>query len=183
MSEDYHYPEDEYLLIGKIGKPHGLQGDVKVICYSGQPDNVLDYKELFLVKREGVLSPPLDITKARVQGKGAVVSLRGVESRNQAEEIQGAGILIAIDELPAVEEDEFYWHQFIGRQLLDLAGTRIGSVTSLFSNGAQDILVVTADTGEILIPVTKEIIVGESDESLTIDPPPGLLEMNINSSE
>jgi 16S rRNA processing protein RimM len=182
MSEDYHYPEDEYLLIGKVGKPHGLRGDVKIICYSGQPDNILDYKELVLVKNDGALSSPLDITKARVQGKGAVVSLNGVESREQAEEIQGSGVLIAIDDLPAVEGDEFYWHQFIGKKLVDMAGNRIGSVSSLFSNGAQDILVVTADNGEILIPMTKEIIVEESEDSLTIDAPPGLLEVNIDPS-
>ena len=72
MSVDYQYPEKEYLLIGKVGKPHGLRGEVKLTCFSRQPENVLKYKHLVLVNPKGTLSPPFEIKKARVQGKNAV---------------------------------------------------------------------------------------------------------------
>ncbi|MCP3887603.1 MAG: 16S rRNA processing protein RimM [Desulfobulbaceae bacterium] len=181
MSREFNYPTDRYLLIGRVGKPHGLRGEFKLICFSGQPESILSYTRLVLVDKNGNLSGPLVTRKSRVQGKNVVIALETINDRDQVEAIVGVGVLVAKEDLPETGENEYYWHHLEGQELVDLEGNIIGTVASLFNNGAQDILVVSAGSEEVLIPVTKEIVVGENDGALIINPPPGLLELNKNS--
>ena len=78
---------------------------------------------------------------------------------------------------PETAQDEYYWYQYEGKLVVDQNGLNIGRITSLFNNGAQDILVVQSGNREILIPVTKDIIVEETEEQLIVNPPPGLLDL------
>lgn len=183
MVEDFSYPAGEYLLLGKVSKAHGMRGEVKIFLYSGQPENLRSYKELFLIDRQGTLLGPLSVLRSRDQGKLAIVQFASVTDRNQAEEIEGRGVLLAKTDLPEIADDEYYWHQYLGKAVVDVAGKNLGRVEHIFRTGLQDILViksVDADE-EILIPVTREIIVGETAGELTVDPPPGLLELNSGS--
>lgn len=178
MTEEFDYP-DEYLLLGKITKAHGLRGEVKMFLHSGQPENVQGYKELVLIDNTGKQSAPLTVLKSRNQGKVAIVQFASVTSRSDAEQIEGRGVLLNKRDLPEVSEDEYYWHQYLGKVVVDLAGNTLGKVDHIFANGAQDVLVIKAANREILIPVTKEILVGVTAGELTIDPPPGLVELNV----
>ena len=177
MTDLFCYPTDAYILLGKVTKAHGLHGDVKIFSYSGQPDNFSGYKEIVLVDLSGNLSAALTVEKFRIQGKTVVARLASINSRDLAEKIEGRGVLLPKSLLPATEEDEYYWYQYEGKLVLDQGGKTIGRVASLFNNGAQDIMVVQSEQKEILIPVTKSIIVKETDEYLIVNPPPGLLEL------
>jgi 16S rRNA processing protein RimM len=177
MAENFEYPTGQYVLLGKIAKVHGLRGEVKIYSYSGQPKNFYGYKEIVLVDSAGRLTGPLEVLKVRVQGKMAITQLFSVTSRNRAEGIVGHGVLVQKNRLPDTAEDEYYWYQYEGKLIQDLAGRTIGRVESLFNNGAQDILVVTSGVGEILIPVTKNIVVQETADALIVDPPAGLLDL------
>ncbi|MGB3212766.1 MAG: ribosome maturation factor RimM [Desulforhopalus sp.] len=177
MAEEFSYPADQYLLLGKVAKAHGLRGEVKIFSYSGQPENFLGYKEIVLVDISGKLSSALAVGKVRIQGKSAIVQLSTIDSRNKAEGIEGMGVLLAKNLLPDTAEDEYYWYQYEGKLVLDQSGRTIGRVDSLFNNGAQDILVVKSGDGEILIPVTRHIVVQETAEGLVVNPPPGLLDL------
>ena len=183
MADDYNYPSDKYLLLGKVTKAHGLRGEVKIFSFSGQPENFKGYKEVSLVDSTGKLSSALAVEKFRVQGKTVIVQLATVKSRDQAEKIEGMGVLLSKNLLPQTAEDEFYWYQYEGKMVSDQDGRTIGRVESLFNNGAQDIMVVKAGKKEILIPVTKTIIVSETAEELIINPPPGLLDLNNESGD
>lgn len=183
MSRDYTFPEDIYLLIGRVGKTHGLDGKLKVSSFSGQPENFLGYKELVLVDSDGRLSPPLAVESCRMQGKHAVIGFSGIKSPEQAQEAVGAGVLVEKSSLPPAAEDEFYWHEYLGKKLVDADGSEIGRIEKLFNNGAQDVLVVTTGKEEVYIPVTKEIVVGEVSGGLVINPPPGLLDINKDSGK
>lgn len=182
MSRDYTFPEDKFLLIGQVGKPHGLRGELKVTCFSGQPENLRHYSELVLVDAEGRLSAPLAVKSCRIQGKYVVLAFASIRCRDEAEKTVGVGVLVAKENLPAVSDGEYYWHEYIGKRLLDQAGTVIGTIHQLFNNGAHDVFVVRSGKEELLIPVTKEVVVGEKFGDLIINPPPGMLEMNCNSS-
>jgi len=181
MTEDFLYPMDDFILLGKVGKAHGLRGEVKIFSFSGQPENLHGYKEIVLVTTSGKLSSPLVIEKIRVQGKTAIVQLASVNSRERAEEIEGMGVLLAKNLLPPTAEDEYYWYQYQGKLVLDKSGVTIGRVENLFNNGAQDILVVKSGEKEILIPITKSILVSETAGELIVNPPPGLLDLTNES--
>lgn len=178
MSEDYRFEKESYLLIGKVSKAHGLNGEVKLVSFSGQPERLAEYREVILVSQAGRLSRPLKLISSRTQGNAGIVSFDSVTTRGEAEKIEGLGVLVNKDTLPALNEDEFYWHQYEGKKVFDRDDNYIGLVTSLFSGGAQDILVINGGETEILVPVTKEIVIRETADSLIIDPPPGLLDIN-----
>lgn len=180
MIEGFPYPAEEYLLLGKIAKAHGLRGEVKISLYSGQPENLRGYRELFLIDRRGKMSGPLTLLGSRDQGKSAIVRFASVTDRNQAEAMEGLGVLLAKADLPEIAEDEYYWHQYLGKTVVDVGGKTLGRVEHLMRTGPQDVLVIKSAAGdeEILIPITREILVGETAGTLTVDPPPGLLELN-----
>jgi 16S rRNA processing protein RimM len=180
MTSDFIFPADKYLLLGKVAKAHGLHGELKLYLYSGQPENVIDYSELVLINGAGVISSPLSVLKTRIQGKAVIVRLASITTRTEAEKVETHGVLLARKHLPAIGAEEYYWHQYQGKLVVDLAGNTLGRVERLFSNGAHDILVVKAGEEEILIPVTKGILVSETAERLIVNPPPGLLELNTN---
>lgn len=181
MAEDFSYPTDRYILLGKVTKAHGLQGEVKILCYSGQPENFHGYGEVVLVNGAANLSPALAVEHIRIQGKTVIARLATIASRSMAEEIEGSGVLLAKDQLPDTTEGEYYWYQYQGKLVLDQGGRLIGRVNKLFNNGAQDVLVVSSGQEEILIPVTREIVVKETAEALIVDPPPGLLDLTESS--
>lgn len=177
MTEEYPYPTDKYVLLGKTTKAQGLRGEVKIFSFSGQPENFQGYQELVLVSKTGTISPPLAVENLRIQGKSVIVKLASISNRNQAEEVEGRGVLLAKDLLPEPAGDEYYWYRYQGKLVRDLNGLNIGHVENLFNNGAQDILVVKSGKEEILIPITKSIVVRETAEELIVDPPPGLLDL------
>jgi 16S rRNA processing protein RimM len=181
MEQNYSFPTGDFLLLGKVAKAHGMRGEVKIFPYSGQPENMKAYKELVLVNDRGTLSRPLTVLSCKVQGKMAITRLDSVSSRDEAESVEGLKVLIARKFLPELSEDEFYWHQYVGKTVTDINQHDIGKIESIFSNGRQDIMVIRAGSKEILVPISKAIVVGESAEKLTIDPPPGLLELYTDS--
>jgi 16S rRNA processing protein RimM len=180
---DKTYPKDKYLLVGKTTKPHGLRGEVKIYCFSGQPENFLDYKELTLVDLNNRLIGPIAVTKSRVQGKAAVVKFATIADRTAAEQIEGFEVLLLKEQLPETKAGEYYWHQYEGKQLVDTDGALIGTIRELFDSGAQDIFVVDTENGEALIPVINDFIVEETDKKIVVDLPPGLLEINVDSAQ
>lgn len=182
MIDNFIYPAETYLLIGKIIEPHGLKGEVKIFSFAGQPENIQSYKKLFLVTLSGALSQAYSMKKCRVKGKSAIVRLISVNDRNGAEAITGMGVLILKEDLPQPGLDEFYLYQMEGLTVITVDGRTLGTVTSIMSNGAQDLLVVQNNDEEYLIPILDSIIRHHDTEKIVISPPPGLLEINSGDS-
>lgn len=178
MVDAYTFPEDKFLLIGKIVKAQGLKGEMRCFPYSRQPDNISNYKEIFLISPEGDLSQPLKLQTSRAQKNMAILRVAGIISRNQSEALTGYGVLIRKDHLPELNDDTYYWNDFINKPVSTKNGENCGIVANMFSNGAQDILVITNRNEEFLVPVTDDIIIQYDDKGIVISPPPGLLEIN-----
>lgn len=176
----YHFvfPKEKYLLIGTVGKPHGLRGEVHIFPLSGQPETFAHYTHVTLVDGKGTLSPQLTVTSFRVHGGKAIVGFDRVVDRNFAEQLSGMGVLLAREDLPEPGQDEFYWHELQGVTVTTAAGDQLGTLQGVFSNGAQDVMVVGDGRTEYMIPVSPGIIVSQDSSSLVIDPPPGLLAIN-----
>lgn len=178
MADAFSFPTDKYILIGKVGKPHGLSGEVRLHLYSEQPENVRSYKRLVLITTAGEISPSLRIVSSRVQGKAAIVGFESVNDRSSADNLKGRGVLLEIEELPETNEGEYYYYQFQGLPVKTVEGLLLGRVESVFSNGAQDILVIRQGTQEYLIPLVDSVVVRHTDDEIIVNPPPGLLEIN-----
>lgn len=183
LTDNFPFAEDRFILVGKITKPHGLRGEVKLYTYSDEPKTLLRYNRVFLVDSSGCLTPALEIERARLQGKTAVLKLSTVDDRNSAEAIHGRGVLIDKKDLLPAEDDEYYWYQLYNLPVSTKTGTLLGTVSSVFSNGAQDIMIIKGQHQEYLIPILDTIIKEHNKEGIIIDPPPGLLEINAGTNE
>ena len=183
---------EQFVLVGKITKAHGIKGELKVFAFSGDPADFGSLKNV-LLRPSGRNTPgqavhylpatatELPITSFREQGKMALLVLKGITDRTQAETLAGLEVWTREEYLPELADDEFYWHEMVGLKVLLERGQEIGTVKGLLATGGHDILVIVNKYGrEYLIPAQNEFIVEVDYQAgtLTIAPPPGLLEMN-----
>ena len=178
MQYNYSFPAEKYLLLGTVVKAQGLRGDVSVHALSGQPEGLAQYHRFTLVDNAGVLSPELKVHALRVQKDRAIIHFEGIDDRTFAEKLVGMGVLLYRQDLPEPGKDEFYWHELYGLPVSTVLGENIGTMRSIFSNGAQDVMIIVNGKREYLVPVTPGIIVRHDSIEIVIDPPPGLLEIN-----
>lgn len=179
---DRRNPETKHdlVMIGEIVKPHGIRGEVKVLPYSGRPENFRSYAKIVLQERSAGGTKTYKVLKSREQGKLAILQLEGVAGRDAAESLQGNTVWLAKADLPQLAADEYYWHQLEGQSVITESGRELGKVSKLFSTPAHDIMVVTGEGHEYLIPVKGDIIrsIDEQVGKIVISPPAGLLDIN-----
>ena len=142
--------------MGVFGAPQGVRGEIRVKSLTGEPSAIGAYGPLTNKGRTRMFAfeslRPLkdDLLVARVTG---------ILSREAAEAFKGVEIFARRDQLPAPDEDEFYYEDLVGLEAVDAAGGPIGRVVSLMNHGAGDVLeIVPADGGEtLLLPFTKSV--------------------------
>lgn len=177
MAEVFSFPADRYVLIGKIGKPQGLRGELRVFPLSGRPDDLRSCRRVVLVSPQGRMTPALPVVSCRTQGNAAIVGLEEITDREAAAELKGMGVLLDRKDL-AADTDGMARYRLPGLQVRTDEGRVLGRVEHIFSNGAQDVLVVGDGREEYLIPLSEAIVVRRTDKEIVIAPPPGLLEIN-----
>ncbi len=178
IAEQYSFPADRYILIGKVTKTHGLKGELRVILFPGQAEDFSDYSRVALVATDGRMTALLELVKARKQGNKIILKLATIDTKNEADLTVGMGVLLLKEDMAEKTEQRLDLHQLIGCMVRTIdRGEIVGTVTAFFHNGAHEILVVRNDSEEHLIPLIAEIVVSYNDREILIDPPPGLLEL------
>lgn len=159
----------QWLKLGRISGVHGVRGWVKVESYAQPPENIVRYQPWRLQLLDNVQDVlALD---AKVSGKALVVKLEGIDDRDQALALRQHTILIDAQQLPELEQGQYYWHQLEGLQVVSqFEGTtyHLGKVDKLLETGANDVLVVIADDNSIdarerLIPYLPNQVVSQVD--------------------
>ena len=168
----------ELVLLGRITKPHGIRGEVKIYPYSEQPENFRQYRRVLVdAGREGERIP-LNIDKTRIQGKQVILKLQGCDDRDAAEGLAGRDIWLPRGELPSLAEDEYYWADLEGRTAVTEDGRTLGRITGIMDTGAHDVLSVIGGGREYLVPMRREFVVRMDKEQVVLRLPPGLLDIN-----
>ena len=156
------------LIVGRINGLYGVRGWVKVFSHTAPRERIVDYSP-WLVRRTGGWSP-MKVASGRVQGKGVVVRLEGVEDRDAAAALVGAEIALRRDQLPRLPDGEYYWADLIGLHVVTVEGVELGRVDHLLETGANDVLVVMGER-ERLVPYTESAVVSVDLDAgrLTVD--------------
>jgi 16S rRNA processing protein RimM len=137
--------------IGRVIKPHGVKGKVKVE-YFGE-----DLHRFSLYREEG-RPEVFEILEAVLQPPRLILRLKGIEKIEEAEPLIGKEILIEKKALLELGEGEYYWVDLLGMKVETQGGKRIGEVREIFPTGANDVYVVEGKRREILLPATEEVI-------------------------
>lgn len=160
------WPEDA-LEVGRIVEAWGLKGWIRVQPYAEPADALLGAKRWYLkpadtLARQVVPLPAvvLDIGEVREHGDGLVATSAAIADRTAAESFRGARIFVARASFPATSEDEFYWADLIGLEVVNRDQVVLGRVTGLIDTGPQSVLRILGgeSAGEILIPFVSAYV-------------------------
>lgn len=134
------------LVVGKIGAPYGVKGWVKITTYTHEQDGIFAYSPWLLGEVESGKEYVVD--QWRTHNKGLVAKLVGVETRDDAESIKNLEISIKAEQLPQLAEDDFYWRELVGMQVVTEQGYSLGVVKELFETGANDVMLIKANLND-----------------------------------
>ncbi len=168
-----------FVRVGRVGKPHGIKGELKVQPY-GVPEDFSHFPEVRFGDEASPSGPLYKVLRQRPQAKTVLVVLADIDDRTAAELIVGREVWVAEQYLPALADDEFYWHQLVGLRVIVEGGRELGKVTALFSTCGHDVLVVHGSGREYLIPARREFMLNTDAQAgvLTVADIPGLFDLN-----
>ncbi|HEV7525123.1 MAG TPA: ribosome maturation factor RimM [Acidimicrobiia bacterium] len=152
------------LEVGRIGRAHGLRGEVVVTPVSNIADRFAKGSTLW------VDGSPLAITTSRPNQHRFVVRFEGVDDRNAAEALRGK--VVEAEPLEDAPDGELWVHELIGSEVRDRAGTALGNVVAVEANPAHDLLVLN---GGALVPMV--FVVSSESGVVVVDPPEGLFDL------
>ncbi|HUH06946.1 MAG TPA: ribosome maturation factor RimM [Egibacteraceae bacterium] len=160
-------------LIGVVGKPVGLRGEVLVRPDPDVGDEVL--KAGATVAAGPPVDGPLVIAASRLQSGRCVVRFEGVDTREAADALRGTMLTLPRSDI-ALDDDAVWADDVVGREVVDEAGDIVGVLESVADGTAHDYLVVARpDGGEILIPAVDELVQITPDR-IIVRAIPGLLD-------
>jgi 16S rRNA processing protein RimM len=157
---------DDLVQVGYVSGAFGIVGGLRVTPFSLDADALLKVKTWWLDK------PALrsvSVRTAKMHGGDVVATLVGMRDRNEAEALKGTAVQVSRSEFPKLEEDEYYWADLIGLDVVNLQGEALGKVTDMMHNGAQSILRITpaasdntgapdAKVSERLVPFVEHFV-------------------------
>lgn len=155
-------PED-MLIVGRIGKPHGVRGDVYVDLITDRIERLAPGSRLMTTRGE------LIVESSRSSGRRWVVHFAGYDDRATA----GRLTLLDLSAAPLDDPEAIWIHELIGAEVVDVEGHRRGRCVAVIDNPAADLLEL--DSGA-LVPMT--FVVSIDDGVITVDTPEGLFELS-----
>jgi 16S rRNA processing protein RimM len=183
--QDVTAAEAVTVVVGRVGRAHGLRGEVAVEVRTDDPD--ARFAPGAVLATEPPPVGPLVVAATRWHAGRLLLSFAGVEDRSAAETLRGAVLLVEVSapQRPS-DPDEYYDHQLVGLTVEDLDGTALGTVTEVVHLPAQDLLAVRgSDRVEFLVPFVAALVpVVDLDNSrVVVDLPAGLRPVNVDAGD
>jgi 16S rRNA processing protein RimM len=178
--QDSGRPQTLRLVVGRIGRAHGIRGQVTVEVRTDDPE--LRFAPGSVLITEPAERGPLTVAEYRVHSGRLLLAFEGVGDRNRAEELRNTMLVVDADPDEKPEDpEEFYDHQLLGLPVLDEQGAAIGEIADVLHLPGQDVLAVKRpDAPEALIPFIKRFVpvVDIAGRRVVVTPPEGLLDMD-----
>jgi len=145
------------VVMGRVAGAQGILGWVKLKTYTGLVESLADYPVWWLGDEKHPWRE-VGVEKFAVQSKGLIAKFPGCNDRTAAEKYKGLLVAVPRSSLPQQPEGEYYWSDLIGLAVVNLAGESLGTVDNLMDTGANQVLCVRGESGEILIPFIASAI-------------------------
>ncbi|CAN5834542.1 ribosome maturation factor RimM [soil metagenome] len=168
--------ESEFLLVGRVVKPHGLRGEVLIRVLSDNPSRFAAGAEL-LWGADRDSAEPVTVVLSRAHKGALLVFFEGIHRLEDAEPLRDRLLFVDASEVDDLEDEDAFWeHEVVGLEVLRTDGRVLGRVAEVFSRPAQDLWSVDTGSGEVLFPAAKELVVSVDLDAgkVVIDPPEGL---------
>lgn len=158
----------EKLLIGKILKPQGIKGEIKVQLYTDDAQNFKKIKNIYLSERYN----EVEVLNVRISNDSVFLTLEGLVDRNQAELMRGLNIYVNREDLPKPQEGLYYICDILGSCVFDEEDNLIGEVVDILTEcGGADVYVLKNGKRQVLFPFLDKVVVDVNveDKKIIID--------------
>lgn len=174
---------DDTVVVGRIGRPHGVRGEVTVEVRTDDPD--LRFAPGAVLRTEPAARGPLTVTGRRWHREVLLLRVAGpdgveLDSREAAEELRDTELHVPVADLPELDDpDAFYDHQLVGLAARLPDGSALGEVTAVRHEGTELLVVRRTEGGTVLVPFVSAIVptVDLAGGFVVVDPPEGLLDL------
>lgn len=144
------------VVMGRVVGAYGVKGWIKVQSYTESIENLCDYESWWIGRTgEWMEREVLDVA---VHGTTVVAQLAGLDDREAAALLKGSEVAVPRGALPPVEEDEHYWADLVGLDVVNTQGVVLGKLAGHYSNGAHDVMRVEHEDAERLIPYVDAVV-------------------------
>ena len=157
--------EPVYLAVGRLRRPHGVSGEMLMEVYTDFPERLQPAVTIFL----GRSHKPLRISGVRNHKDGLLIHFEDFHTPEQAGLYRNQLIYVTASDRPPLPKGQFYHHQLIGFDVVDVANRLLGKLAGILQTGANDVYVVRrADSSELLLPVIPSVVLEVSAEQRLI---------------
>ncbi len=164
MSDD-----SDWVVVGRFGRPHGVKGFVTVLSFTEPRDNILHYTDWHA--RLNNQWQPLPLQNLEMNNKFILTQVEGYRDRDEVARLTNIEIAVKREQLPVLQQGEYYWHQLQGMNVVSLQGVLLGSVSEMMATGSNDVLVVIGEKRHLIpyLPGRSIIEVDDSQRVITVD--------------
>lgn len=146
---------NEKLIVGKIGAPHGIKGEIKVFPLTDDPTRFESLKKVYVKLREGY--EEFEISSIKYNGPHLILKLKEINDRNDADKLKNEYIEIPRKEGIALKKDEYYIVDLIGLDVYE-NHVKIGVLKDVISTGGTDLYEIETEEKTILVPAVSQYI-------------------------
>ena len=166
--------EPRFLAVGRVIKPHGVQGEVRVELMTDLPERFKWLKTVYVGERN---PRPVVVESVRFHQEFVLLKLAGYPTRTEAEALRNELLQVPEEEAIPLEEGEYLLHQLLGLEVQTEDGQSLGRLTDVLETGANNVFVGSGADGEHLIPDIPDVVqaVDVAGGRIIIRPLPGLL--------
>ena len=147
--------EPEFICIGKIHRAHGIKGDVVLDPMTDFPERIRRGKAVYAGDEHKLLT----VSRVRQKAPFLLVGFKEIEDETAAAAFRNTYVYVKTADLPKLPEGEYYFHQLIGLEAVNMDGEHIGILSEILETGANDVYVIRKDDGsEELVPDVPQFI-------------------------
>jgi 16S rRNA processing protein RimM len=157
--------EPRFLVIGRILKPHGVRGEMRVEILTDLPERFTWLDEVYIGKREPI---PRKIDSIRFHKSWVLLRLVDCDDRESAHLLRGQLVQIPESEGIPLEEGEYYLYQLVGLKVVTEDGEYLGKISEIIETKANNVFVVKTAKSELLLPDIEDVIRDIDFESSTV---------------
>ncbi|MBI4965976.1 MAG: 16S rRNA processing protein RimM [Desulfomonile tiedjei] len=163
--------QETFVVIGQALKPFGIRGEIKIKVFT-ETLEAFDNSSILIFGET-----PHRVVSVRAHKTFALVALEGMNTPEQADTLSGSLVKTDRENLPAKEEDEYFWFELIGMKVSTVDGRDLGEITQITATGANDVIHVQGAYGEVLLPMIEDVVleVDTEKKKMVVDPLEGLI--------
>lgn len=149
-----------FLLLGRILRPHGIRGELRMEVLTAHPENIVPGREVFVGPdlEEPATATAYTVERARAHQGIVILQFEELTTRNEAEWLRNLYVMVTLEDAVPLEPGEVYLYQLIGLDVYSDEDEHLGEITDIIETGANDVFVVHGPRGEVLLPDIDECI-------------------------